>query len=150
LGRVGQTLPHTPQWVALLMVLISQPSVRLSLLQSAKPALQLPLQLPPTHVAVMLLVEQAIPEQPPHCTTEVLVSTSQPLPWRLPSQLARPAEQVPLHTLAPQVRDTSPVPEHTVPQAPQASASAVRLRHTPEQVVCPAPQVVTQAPAEQT
>jgi hypothetical protein len=34
-------------------------------------------------------------------------------------------------------------------QAPQASASEVRLRHTPEQLVCPEPQVVTQVPAEQ-
>ena len=97
----------------------------------------------------MWLVEQAIPAQPPQVATEVLMSVSQPLVCRLASQLARPAAQVPLHALPPQVRDTMPVPEQTVPQAPQASGSVVRSRHTLEQLVCPDPQVVTHTPAEQ-
>jgi len=97
----------------------------------------------------MWLVEQAIPVHPPQVATEVLMSVSQPLVCRLESQLARPAEQVPLQAPPPQVRATTPVPEQTVPQAPQESGSVLRSRQTLAQLVCPEPQVVTHTPAEQ-
>ena len=135
LVRVGQTVSQPPQLLALLVVLISQPSVRLLTLQSAKPTLQVPVQLPPEQAATMLLVEQADPVHPPQVVAEVLMSVSQPLVCRLLSQLARPEEQVPLHTLAPQVRETMPVTEQTMPQPPQPSGSVATLRHTPEQLV---------------
>jgi len=135
LARAGQTLLHAPQWLTSLVVLTSQPLVRLLRSQSPKPTLQVPVQLPPEHAAATWLLEHAAPAQPPHCVTEVLVSTSQPLLWRLPSQLARPAAQTPLQALAPQVREATPVPEHTVLHAPHASGSAVRLRQVPEQLV---------------
>ncbi len=147
-ARMGQTAPHAPQLFSSAVVAVSQPLVRLSPSQSAKPTLQVPVQVPPAQAATMLLREQAIPTQPPQVATEVLVSTSQPLLCRLPSQLARPTEQVPLHTLAPQVRDTMPVPEQTVPQVPHASGSDVRLRQTLEQSVWPEPQDVTHTPPE--
>jgi hypothetical protein len=149
LARAGQALLQAPQLLALLVVLISQPLVRLLASQSAKPTLQVPVQLPPEQAATMLLLEQVLPVQPPQVATEVLMSVSQPFVWRLASQSARPAEQVPLQTLPLQVRDTTPVPEHTVPQAPHESGSLVRLRHTLEQLVCPDPQLVTHTPAEQ-
>ena len=68
------------------------------------------MQLPPVQAGTMWLVEQAIPAQPPQVATEVLMSVSQPLVCRLPSHLARPAAQVPLHALPPQVRATMPLP----------------------------------------
>ena len=135
LERAGQTVAHVPQLLTSLVVLISQPLVRLLASQSAKPTVQVPVQLPPEHAAAMLLPEHIPPVHDPHCVIEVLVSTSQPLLWRFMSQLARPAWQTPLQALAPQVRETTPVPEQMVPQAPHESGSEVRSRQTSEQLV---------------
>jgi len=138
LARAGQTMAQPPQLLTLLVMLVSQPLVRLLESQSAKPTTQLPVQLPPEQATAMLLLEHAELVQPPHWVIDVLVSTSQPLLCRLPSQLARPAAQTPLQTLDPQVREASPFPEQTAlapEQAPQASGSDVRLRQTPKQLV---------------
>jgi hypothetical protein len=140
LARAGQTVPHPPQWLALLVVLTSQPSVRLSALQSAKPEAQAPVQRPPAQVAVTLLVEQAMP-QPPHAVTVTLVSVSQPSVCRLLLQSARPAAQVPLHALAVQVRVAMPLLEQTVEHELQASGSVVRSRH---EALVPVPQVLNE------
>src|SRR5207248_2339666 len=53
-----QTRPHTPQLEVLPATLISHPSSWRLLLQSAHPALQVPVQTPPVQVGVTLFVEQ--------------------------------------------------------------------------------------------
>src|SRR4051794_40030432 len=56
------TVPHAPQLFTLVFVLISQPSDCLFALQSAKPAVQVPLHTPlPQDRAAMLLLEHARP-----------------------------------------------------------------------------------------
>ncbi len=85
-------MPQPPQLPVLVPVLISQPSVFLLLLQSAKPALQVPLHTPPLQVGeAMPLLEQTAP-QPPQLLALVVVLTSQPLTGEL-SQSAKFAAQ---------------------------------------------------------
>src|SRR5438876_463833 len=72
-----QLLGQAPQWLGSVRVLVSQPSPRRLPLQSAKPLVQLPEQLPPVQAAVMLTVEQPMP-QPPQLAGSVLRLTSQP------------------------------------------------------------------------
>ncbi len=81
-----QTLPQDPQLALLALVLTSQPSVNLLLLQSAKPALQVPLQTPAPHDLVRLAPEQTWPQPPQLLTSLPLVWTSQPLVCLLLSQ----------------------------------------------------------------
>src|SRR5262245_45698052 len=69
-----QTRPHAPQLAALALVLSSQPSLCLLLLQSEKPALQAPLHMPPAQLRVMLLLEQTVPHAP-QLSTSVMGST---------------------------------------------------------------------------
>jgi hypothetical protein len=148
LGRVGQTVPQPPQLFGLLVMLISQPSVRLLALQSAKPVAQVPVQFPPEQAAVMLLVEQAMP-QPPHAVAVALVSVSQPSERRLALQSARPVAQVPLHVPAAQVRVAMPVAEHAIPQPLQLSGSMAVSRQVPLQTASE-PQLTWQVPPEHT
>jgi hypothetical protein len=70
-------LPQAPQFLMSMFVLISQPSLRRSLLQSPKPGLQVPVQVPPVHAAVMFCVEQAI-LQPPQLAGSAAMPVSQP------------------------------------------------------------------------
>ena len=131
---VGQTTPQPPQLFTSLVVLTSQPSVRRLPLQSAKPALQVPVHALPEHTGVaMLFDEQAIP-QPPQLVELVVVLVSHPLVL-LPSQLPKPAAHTGEHTLATQLVELVPVVAHTVPHAPQLLALVVVLTHTPEQLV---------------
>jgi hypothetical protein len=73
----AQARPQPPQLALELLRSLSQPSLRLSLLQSPKPPAHRPLQLPPLHEGVMLAVEQAMP-QPPQWLGFRLVLVSQP------------------------------------------------------------------------
>ena len=114
---VEQTEPQPPQLLVELVVLISQPSASLLLLQSAKPAVHAPLQTPPVHCAVTLLVEQTVP-QPPQLLVELAMLSSQPSASLLLLQSAKPGLQAPLHTPPPHARVTL-LPEHAVPQLPQ-------------------------------
>ena len=90
----GQTTPQAPQWVGLLVTLISQPSAGL-LLQLAKPGLHAP-------TAHMLFWQVRVPfatraqarPQPPQLSTSEARLTSQPSTW-LPLQLAKPALHAP-------------------------------------------------------
>ena len=70
-----------------MLSLISQPSVCLLLSQSAKPVLHAPLQMPPVHCAVTLLLEQTVPHAP-QLPALLVMSTSQPLAG-LPSQFLK-------------------------------------------------------------
>ena len=73
-----QTMPQPPQLLMSVCVLISQPSVFLLALQSAKPTVQAPLQIPPVQLwLAMWLVEQAEP-QPPQLFGSAPVEISQP------------------------------------------------------------------------
>jgi hypothetical protein len=75
---VEQTVPHPPQLAGLVATLTSQPSTCLLPLQSRKPVAQAPLQTPPLHVVVgMLLGEQTVPH-PPQFAGLVATLTSQP------------------------------------------------------------------------
>jgi hypothetical protein len=91
LAREGQTLPHIPQPVTLVAVLVSQP-LAASPSQLPKPVLQAPTpHAPAVHVAVPLAVTQAR-SQAPQCAGALRVSTSQPLE-ATPSQSAKPSSQ---------------------------------------------------------
>lgn len=73
------TLPHMPQLFGSVRMLTSQPSICLLLLQSAKPAAQVPLQKPAVQVTVsMWLGEQTVPHAPQFVTL-VEVLTHAPL-----------------------------------------------------------------------
>ncbi len=156
-------LPQSVPQVVVAFRFVSQPLVRLSVSQSAKPELHVPVHAPPEHARVMLLVEHAMP-QAPHAVAVVFVSVSQPSVWRFALQFARPAAQVPLHALDPQVREAMPVALHTVLQAPQLFGSRVVSTqvalaplpqvvsdpqdtwHVPPEQNCPAAQAFPQAP----
>ena len=144
---VGQTTPQPPQLFTSLVVLTSQPSVRRLPLQSAKPALQVPVHALPEHTGVaMLFDEQAMP-QPPQLVVLVVVLTHTPeqLVGVVPEQTQVPVvSQVPPVGVVqvPVVRgptlQTEVVPEHTrVPVCAQppvpAEVHAPEATHTPPQ-----------------
>ena len=64
-----QAVPQPPQFTASVWVETSQPSRTLLLLQSAKPLLHAPSQIPLSHAAEMLLPEQSVAEQ--HWAVEI-------------------------------------------------------------------------------
>jgi hypothetical protein len=122
-ARVGQALPHAPQWSTALRVSISQPSVAMPL-QSPKPVLQRN----PHALAVQVAVAfarpgQALP-QAPQCEREVRVSTSHPS-VATPLQLPKPALQLMPQALDWQVALAFARLGHTVPHAPQFAVSAL-------------------------
>src|SRR5207249_944430 len=86
-----------PQFVVLVATFCSQPSTFLFPLQSRKPALQGPLQIPPEQVGAMLFGEQIIPHMP-QFDALVAMFTSQPSVCSLPLQSANPVLQGPLQT----------------------------------------------------
>jgi hypothetical protein len=125
------TVPQPPQLFGSVPVLISHPSVCLLLLQSAKPEVHVPLQLPLPHVRVaMLLFEHTVP-QPPQLFASVTVLISQPSVRLLLLQSAKPALQLPLQSPAAQVRVDMLLFEHALAQVPQLSALVVRLISQP-------------------
>src|SRR5207248_1880124 len=77
-----QAVPQPPQLATLVWVLISQPLARRSLSQSAKPAAQVPVQLPAVQVLVAWLVPGQAAPQPPQLAKLVWVLISQPLARR--------------------------------------------------------------------
>jgi hypothetical protein len=144
-----QTSEQPPQLFASVAVLISQPSVSLLLLQSAKPAVQTPLQLPAAQLCVaMWLAEQPLP-QVPQLAGSVARFFSQPSP-AMPLQLPKLALQARLQVLPPQLADAFGPLAQTVPQAPQLPGSKVVLVQTPLQAERPAWQLSVQTPAVQT
>jgi hypothetical protein len=100
-----QTLPHAPQLLTSLFVLISQPSAGLRL-QSWKPGLQdWMAQAPDWQAGVALLTEQTRP-QPPQFLVSVWVFTQAPLHNVCPAEhdaAQEPAAQTPLTHTRPHV-----------------------------------------------
>jgi hypothetical protein len=84
----GHMLPHMPQLLTLVAVLISQP-LATAMSQFWKPALQAMEHWPAAHDGTPLFALHAAP-QPPQFAALVLVLTSQPFAW-MPSQSAKPA-----------------------------------------------------------
>ena len=121
-------IPQPPQFPALLVIFTSQPSTCLLLSQSAKPALQVPLQTPLPQFAVMFDAEHTIP-QPPQLDVDDKMLVSQPL-FLLLSQSAKPALHTGLHALETQL--VVPLAfVHAVPQAPQFVTELVVLVSQP-------------------
>ena len=113
-----QEVPHPPQLFGSAPTLISQPSVRLLPLQSAKFGEHVPLQTPAPHVRVAIPLGEHTTLHPPQLFGLVPISISQPL-LGIESQLAKPVLQLAMpHVPAVQLA----VPfgaAHTAPQAPQ-------------------------------
>ncbi len=136
----GHTWPHAaaaevPQLAVFAAMLTSQPSTGLWL-QSAKPALQLPMaQRPLAQVAPALANWQRLP-QAPQFITSVVVAISQPL-VALPSQFAKPVVQLArLQTEAMQPV-TAFGSVHAWPQVAQFVGSVVRSWQVVPQSVWP-------------
>src|SRR5579883_1685929 len=149
-----QTSPHPPQSLTFDEVLVSQPSVCLLLLQSAKPALQAPVQAPLEQTGVaMLLFEQTSPH-PPQSFRFDAVPVSQPSVCLLPLQSAKPALQAPVQTPLVQTGVAMLLFEQTSPHPPQLLTSVLPTL-TSQPSVCllllqsanPAAQVPLQTPA---
>lgn len=78
LGR-EHTIPHAPQWLVLLLVLVSQPLLSVPS-QSPKPALHVPIEHTlAAHAGAALLRVHATP-QPPQLEVLLVMLISQPLP----------------------------------------------------------------------
>ena len=139
-----------PQWVGLVVVLVSQPLATLPS-QFPKPAEHEIEQEPAEQVGVPLAAEHAVP-QPPQFAALVFVLVSQPFP-ALPSQLPKLASH-PTSWQVPLAHDSVAFGiSQATPQAPQL-VSVFRLVSqplvaSPSQFANPVAQVGTQAPAVQ-
>jgi hypothetical protein len=108
--------PQPPQWLAVALVLVSQPLAALPS-QLPKPALQVIPHTPPVQVAVPLLALHTLP-QAPQWVGEDERLVSQPLA-ALPSQLPKPALQAArVHTPAAHTA-VALAKEQALPQRPQ-------------------------------
>jgi hypothetical protein len=140
-----QTMPQPPQLLVLVATFVSQPSVCLLPLQSAKPAVQAPLHTPEVQVwLTMWLLEQTVP-QFPQLFGSVLTLTSQPFAVTL-SQFENPALQAAMVQAPPEQAGVPLGVEHRLPQEPQLLTSLLRLRQMPPQLTWPAEQLMVQTP----
>ena len=122
-----QTVPQEPQLIALVVVLISQPSAAF-VLQFAEPLLQMIEHPPLEHSGVPLLAPQTV-EQVPQFAMSFLKFVSQPLVTLL-SQLPQPVSQAMPHP--PEVHDAVPlVLLQTFGHAPQCARSLFRSASQP-------------------
>ena len=148
-AAAGQTVPHAPQLLVAVAVLVSQPSVALPL-QLPKPALHAATaQLPAVHVAVAFGSAQ-MREQAPQLAMEVWMFTSHPLagalsqsryPFAHDITVQRPALHpgVPLATV------------HTTPQPPQLATDELRsVSHPFAELPSQSPRPVMQTVVPQT
>ena len=94
---VEHARPQAPQLSTELLRSISQPSARLSLLQSAKPFAQFPTHDPPAHVGVGTWLEEQVAPHPPQLTADDAVLVSHPFVRLSPSQSPNPAMHAPSH-----------------------------------------------------
>ncbi len=134
-----QDVAQPPQCVGSELVFVSQPSVRMSLLQSAKPkiGLQVALQTPPLQDGMTWLAEHGVP-QPPQLLGSESTSTSQPSVRRLLLQSAKPASQVPVQLPLLHERVTW-LDEQADPQPPQLLGLVEVSTQTPLHSVPPSP-----------
>ncbi len=121
------TLPHAPQLVPLVRLLISQPSEGVPL-QSRNPAMHVNPQVPPVHSAVAF---GRAGHDRPHALQ--LAGSALRL-TQVPLQLVCPAPHETITQLPPEhVRPAA----HTMPHAPQLTLSVIEFTHTPLQFSCP-------------
>lgn len=140
-----QTMPQPPQLLVLVATFVSQPSLCLLPLQSAKPAVQAPLHTPEAQLwMAMWLLEQTVP-QLPQLFGSVLTLTSQPFAVTL-SQFENPALQAAMVQVPLAQEDVALGAEHRLPQEPQLLTSLLRLRQVPPQLTWPAVQLMVQTP----
>jgi hypothetical protein len=125
--RREQALPQLPQFATLLCVFVSQPFVA-SPSQLPQPTTQVGAQLPLVHVVVPCGFVQPFP-QDPQLATLVCVFVSQPFA-ALPSQFAKPGEQLPRVQTPLTQLSLAFARSQTVLQAPQ-SVSVLMLRSQP-------------------
>jgi hypothetical protein len=126
---VAQVFPHAPQWLALELVLVSQPFDALPS-QLPKPALQLPTpQAPPAQAGVALGTVQAFPHAPQWLAL-VPVLVSHPFD-ALPSQLPKPALQFPTPQAPEAQVGVAFASAHAAAQRPQFEGLVSRLVSQP-------------------
>lgn len=143
---VEHAAAHAPQFVALVLVFVSQPS-ETTPLQLPKPVVHVPrAQVPVVHVSLAFARSHTVPHPPQFVSVWVLVS--QPL-LGLPSQLAKPDAQV--GTQAPAVQTVVPFAfVQAAPQLPQLVALVFRFASQPfEARPSQLPKPVLQAPSTQ-
>src|SRR5207247_1511467 len=116
------TIPQLPQLFTSVFVFVSQPSVALLALLSAKPVLHVPEQPPAVQVRAAERLREQTRLQPPQLSGAVVVSDSQPLA-ALASQLAKPALQTKPQLPAVQVAVAFARGGQTMPQPPQLLTS---------------------------
>jgi hypothetical protein len=120
-----QAWPQAPQWAGVMVMSVSQPSVRLSVLQSPQPAAHAPVQLPPAHVGVGMWLLLHTRPHPPQLAALVAGSVSQPSVSLFPLQSDHPVAQVPVQTPAAQVGVGTWLLEQFWPQPPQCAGVTV-------------------------
>ena len=125
-----QRMPQPPQFAVSVLEVTSQPSVFLLPLQSRKPGLQAPLQVPAPQVGELMWAFEQVTPQPPQFAGLLCVFTSQPFVVLLLSQSAKPVLQAPPQAPAVQVAVVMLALEQRRPQVPQFVASvAVDVSH---------------------
>jgi len=125
--RGGQTFPHVPQLLVLVLILISQPSAELTL-QFAKPELQDDMEHePPVQPAVAFATEHRLP-QAPQLLVLVFILISQPSDV-IALQFAKPVLQAEMAHAPPVQTPEAFAKEHTFPQEPQLLISVWKKEH---------------------
>ena len=124
---VEQAVPHAPQLLVAVFVLVSHPFAELPS-QLPNPAVQVPrVQVPVVQVSLAFARSHTLPQPPQFASVRVFVS--QPL-FGLPSQSENPAAQVGVH--APATHEVVPFAfVHAVPQAPQLVELVERFASQP-------------------
>ncbi|MBK8694091.1 MAG: hypothetical protein IPN17_17860 [Deltaproteobacteria bacterium] len=130
--------PQVPQWATVVLVLVSQPLLRLPS-QLPSPELQAMEHTPPLHAGVPPLLGQRLPQLAgmpdttgppmPQLLTLLSVVVSQPLP-SMPSQLPRPTPHTTIEMRHIPAVHTGLAPvgaEQRVPQAPQLEMSPIAV-----------------------
>jgi hypothetical protein len=122
--------PQPPQFVLLVRMFVSQPSVCLLLLQSLKPALHVPLQTLAAHVTVAIWFGEHTVPQAPQLLGLFARFDSHPSVCLFELQSPNPALQVPLHVPL-HVTVVMLLAEHAFPQPPQLFVSVFVLDSHP-------------------
>jgi hypothetical protein len=136
-----------PQWVGLVVVLVSQPLATLPS-QLPKPAEQAIEQEPPEQLGVPFTEEHAVPHAPQFAAL-VFVLVSQPFP-ALPSQLPKPASHPTSWQVPPEHDSVAFGMSQATPQAPQLVSVFRLVSHplvgSPSQFAKPVAQVGAHTP----
>jgi hypothetical protein len=123
---LGQAVPHAPQFIAEVLVSVSQPLAALRS-QSAKPRRHAPIaHAPIAHVASALANEHTRP-QPPQFEASARRSSSQPLPGSRSQSPKFASQRTTTQSRAAQPFTATCGSMHTRPQSPQLAGSAAVL-----------------------